>query len=97
VLGQQQKSPGDTSEVEREKSSTIALKSTVTVLIGIHDKLHGDLLYAKTEIAGGQLDAQDLDKIFVLFRSIMLPLAGLSMLPEYLIPYSGMGSNGPWL
>jgi hypothetical protein len=38
----------------------------MTALIGIHDKLHGDLLYARSEIAWGHLDSLDLDRIFVL-------------------------------
>lgn len=51
-------------------------------LIGIHDRLHGDLIYAKNEIAWGKLTASDLNAIFSILRSLLLPLAGISMLPD---------------
>jgi hypothetical protein len=51
-------------------------------LIGIHDRLHDDLVYARNEVAWGQLTALDLKEIFALLRSLMLPLAGISMLPD---------------
>jgi uncharacterized membrane protein YgaE (UPF0421/DUF939 family) len=34
---------------EREDSARGTLKSAMTALIGVHDKVHGDLLYARSE------------------------------------------------
>ena len=58
------------------------LKSAMAALIGIHDKMAADLALAKSEMAWGKLDATELHSMFILLRSVMLPLAGISMLPE---------------
>lgn len=60
------------------------LQTSMTKLNGLHSKLHADLFYSKDEIAWGKLSAEDLSGIASLFRSILLPLAGMSMLPEIL-------------
>jgi hypothetical protein len=67
---------------QRDESKANRLKSAMISLIGIHDNLHGDLVYAKNEIAWGKLTASDLEGIFSHLRSLFLPLAGLSMLPD---------------
>lgn len=61
-----------------------ALQGSMTKLNGLHSKLHADLFYSKDEIAWGKLSAEDLSSIVSLFRSLLLPLAGMSMLPEIL-------------
>ncbi|KAJ6111432.1 hypothetical protein N7523_007493 [Penicillium sp. IBT 18751x] len=60
------------------------LRSSMTKLNGLHSKLHADLFYSKDEIAWGKLSADDLSTIATLLRSILLPLSGMSMLPEIL-------------
>ena len=60
------------------------LQGSMTKLNGLHSKLHADLFYSKDEIAWGKLSAEDLSTIASLFRSLLLPLAGMSMLPEIL-------------
>jgi hypothetical protein len=53
-------------------------------LNGLHSKLHADLFYSKNELAWGKLSAEDLSAIASLSRSLLLPLSGMSMLPEIL-------------
>lgn len=60
------------------------LQASMIKLNGLHSKLHADLFYSKEEIAWGKLSAEDLSSIASLFQSILLPLAGISMLPEIL-------------
>ncbi|KAJ6023813.1 hypothetical protein N7540_004610 [Penicillium herquei] len=60
------------------------LQGAMAKLNGLHSKLHADLFYSKDEIAWGKLSAEDLSNIATLFRSLLLPLSGMSMLPEIL-------------
>lgn len=77
---QSQNLGGGNTDAEELKAKQ--LKSTMVSLIGTHDKLHGDLAYAKNEVAWGKLTASDLEEIFSHLRALFLPLAGLSMLPD---------------
>lgn len=58
------------------------LESKMAPLIGIHDRLHGDLLFARNEIAWGKLAASDLEGIFSRLRYLFLPAAGICMAPN---------------
>lgn len=60
------------------------LQGAMNKLNGLHSKLHADLFYSKEEIAWGKLLPEDLSKIAALFRGLLLPLAGMAMLPEIL-------------
>ncbi|KAJ5101335.1 hypothetical protein NUU61_003557 [Penicillium alfredii] len=60
------------------------LQTSMTKLNGLHSKLHADLFYSKAEIAWGKLSADDLSAITARMRSLLLPLSGMSMLPEIL-------------
>lgn len=60
------------------------LQASMAKLTGLHSKLHADLFYSKDEIAWGKLSAEDLSVIASLLRSVLLPLSGMSMLPEIL-------------
>ena len=59
-----------------------ALNGAVTSLVGLHGKLYGDMPFGKREIAWGKLSAKDLDEIFKLFRSILVPLVGMSTITD---------------
>lgn len=59
-----------------------ALRGSLDALLGLHGKLHGDMPFAKREIAWGKLDAKDLDEIFRLFRSILIPLIGMGTITD---------------
>ncbi|KAK9242053.1 hypothetical protein V1506DRAFT_548716 [Lipomyces tetrasporus] len=73
-------SEGDTDLQCKQKQ----LQAAMNKLNGLHSKLHADLFYSKEEIAWGKLSPEDLSTIASLFRSLLLPLAGMSMLPEIL-------------
>jgi hypothetical protein len=73
-------SEGDTDLQCKKKQ----LQAAMNKLNGLHSKLHADLFYSKEEIAWGKLSPKDLSTIASLFRSLLLPLAGMSMLPEIL-------------
>jgi hypothetical protein len=59
-----------------------ALKANLEALTGLHGKLHGDISFAKREMAWGKLDAKDIDEIFTLFRQILIPLIGISTITD---------------
>lgn len=65
-----------------ETPESKALKSTIAALTGLHGKLHGDLPFAKREVAWGNLNAHDLDEIFRLFRGILIPVIGMSTISD---------------
>lgn len=73
-------SEGDTNLQSKQKQ----LQAAMNKLNGLHSKLHADLFYSKEEIAWGKLSPEDLSMMASLFRSLLLPLAGMSMLPEIL-------------
>ena len=70
------------------------LSNMVKGLQELHGKLHGDLIFAKREIAYGKLDASDLDEIFKMYRDIMLPLVGMSSIADI---FHRVGENRGWI
>ena len=58
------------------------LKDAIGGLGVLHGKLHGDLHFAKKEIACGKLKADDLSEVFRLFRNIMLPMVGMGTIVD---------------
>lgn len=59
----------------------LALKEAVDKLTSIHSSAHGQLYYAKQEIAFGKLTGENLEEFFLRLRAAYLPLAGIGMLP----------------
>ncbi|KAJ5375976.1 hypothetical protein N7509_012862 [Penicillium cosmopolitanum] len=78
--GEEEESESDTDL----QSSIKDLQVSMAKLNAVHNTLHADLFYSKDEIAWGKLSADDLSGIASLFRSLLLPLAGMSMMPEIL-------------
>ncbi|KAF2103870.1 hypothetical protein NA57DRAFT_70079 [Rhizodiscina lignyota] len=64
-------------EAERTPQAK-AVKGAVNALQAQHGKLHGDLTFAKREIAFGKLGANELKSMFEMHRRCILPLIGLS-------------------
>jgi hypothetical protein len=60
----------------------VALKGAISGLTALHGKLHGDMVFAKREAAWGKLDAKDIEEIYGLFRSIIIPLIGMSTIAD---------------
>ncbi|KAF2466093.1 uncharacterized protein BDR25DRAFT_237792 [Lindgomyces ingoldianus] len=71
------KSKKSTKKVEVE-----ALKKITSTITELHGKLHGDLPFAKREIAYGKLGPEDLGEIFKHLRAVMVPMAGLGSLVD---------------
>lgn len=69
------------------------LKASIAKLNELHCKLHADLFYSKDEIAWGKLSASDLNEIASPLRNLLLPLSGMSILPEIL--ETGVKNEGP--
>ena len=59
-----------------------ALKGAISAITALHGKLHGDMVFAKREMAWGKLNAKDIDEIYVLFRGIIIPLIGMSTIAD---------------
>lgn len=66
----------------REKSAI--LKKATAGLKGQYDRLLGDIPFAKRELAWGKLSAPDISEIQTLFRKIMVPATGMSLVIEML-------------
>lgn len=58
------------------------LKGAISGLTALHGKLHGDLEFAKREIAFGKLQPEDFDELFLLFQGILIPLIGMSTITD---------------
>lgn len=80
--------PGKKKESAKTQSDptqtpeAMALKDAISGLTTLHGKLHGDIVFAKREAAWGKLDAKDIDEIYNLFRSILIPLIGMSTIAD---------------
>ncbi|KAJ5213279.1 hypothetical protein N7449_000448 [Penicillium cf. viridicatum] len=59
-----------------------AIRGAVRQITDIHAKLHGDLTFAKREVALGKLGPDDLQAIFRHLRQIMIPVVGLSFVVD---------------
>ena len=66
----------------REKSAI--LKKATAGLKAQYDRLLGDIPFAEREIAWGKLNARDISEIQTLFRKIMVPATGMSLVIEML-------------
>lgn len=58
------------------------LKSMMNSLGELYSKMSVELTFAKKEIAYGKLDATDLEQMFKLSRSILLPINGMSSIAD---------------
>lgn len=65
-----------------ETAQSKALKGAITGLTTLHGKLHGDIPFAKREVAWGKLNGKDFDEIFRLLRGILIPLIGMSTISD---------------
>ncbi|KAJ6098814.1 hypothetical protein N7467_000349 [Penicillium canescens] len=59
-----------------------AIRAAIRQITDLHAKLHGDLTFAKREIAIGKLGPDDLQTIFRHLRQIMIPVVGLSFVVD---------------
>ncbi|KAF4954349.1 hypothetical protein FSARC_12162 [Fusarium sarcochroum] len=69
------------------------LKQQVSSVKELYTKMHQELVMAKREIAWGKLRTQDLDAISDLCRRILMPVGGMSHLPDIL---KRIEENGGW-
>ncbi|KAJ5496497.1 Brefeldin A sensitivity protein [Penicillium fimorum] len=59
-----------------------AIRRAVRNITDIHAKLHGDLTFAKREVALGKLGPDDIQAIFRHLRQIMVPVVGLGFVVD---------------
>ncbi|KAF2873852.1 hypothetical protein BDV95DRAFT_488880 [Massariosphaeria phaeospora] len=67
---------------ELKSPEVVTLKKLMATITALHGKLHGDLPFAKREIAYGKLTPDDFESIFKHLREIMMPLMGLGSLMD---------------
>ena len=75
-------SSADNSEKTNATLGAEKLKAALGGIGAIHGKLHGDLDFAKKEVAFSKLDAKDLGEIFKLLKEIMLPMHGMGSVAD---------------
>ncbi|KAL3292387.1 MFS transporter protein [Colletotrichum asianum] len=69
-------------EMTKEARAAGELKGTALAISALFGKMHGDMVFAKRDIAYGKLDAKDMSEIFNRLRSIMIPLNGISTIVD---------------
>ena len=67
-------------EKPRLRPEVEAVKNLTATFTALHGKLHGDLPFAKREMAYGKMTPEDFESIFKHLRGIMMPLVGLGSL-----------------
>ncbi|EWZ86355.1 hypothetical protein BFJ63_vAg13883 [Fusarium oxysporum f. sp. narcissi] len=78
----------------RRDQAEKSLKKQVSSVKELYTKMHEELVMAKREIAWGKLRTQDLDAISDLCRRILMPVGGMSHLPDIL---KRVEENGGWV
>lgn len=76
--------PDDKEKLEEPKlrPEVEAVKKLTATFTALHAKLHGDLPFAKREIAYGKMTPEDFENIYKHLRSIMMPMVGLGSLVD---------------
>ncbi|KAK1978596.1 hypothetical protein LZ30DRAFT_728523 [Colletotrichum cereale] len=69
-------------ELTNEAKAAGELKATALAISALFGKMHGDILFAKRDIAYGKLNSKDIGEIFNRLRSIMIPLNGISTIVD---------------
>ncbi|KAK1470517.1 hypothetical protein CCUS01_06282 [Colletotrichum cuscutae] len=69
-------------EMTKEAKAAGELKATALAISALFGKMHGDILFAKRDIAYGKLNSKDIGEIFNRLRSIMIPLNGISTIVD---------------
>lgn len=59
-----------------------AIRVAIQNITDLHGKLHGDLTFAKREVAIGKLGPDDLRAMFKRLRKVMVPVMGLSFIVD---------------
>lgn len=85
---------GNVQSNPTQTPEAMALKGAISGLTALHGKLHGDIVFAKREAAWGKLNAKDIDEIYKLFRSIIIPLIGMSTIADI---FERIGERRGWL
>jgi hypothetical protein len=84
VASSKNAAPKDKSNDKKSEEETLeqkdarALLATVQQLRALGGKMHADLSFAKRDIAWCKLDAKDLGDMYTLFRSIYIPVLGMT-------------------
>ncbi|EFQ34474.1 hypothetical protein CGRA01v4_00096 [Colletotrichum graminicola] len=69
-------------ELTHEAKAAGELKATTLAIAALFGKMHGDILFAKRDIAYGKLDSKDIGEIYNRLRSVMIPLNGISTIVD---------------
>ncbi|KAH7139665.1 hypothetical protein B0J13DRAFT_558318 [Dactylonectria estremocensis] len=75
------------AEVKFSKARSRLIKASDT-LNALDAKIQAGLKYSRNEMAWGKLSAADLDEISMLLRAVLLPLSGMSLLPDIVNSFS---------
>ncbi|KAJ0166364.1 Uncharacterized protein CTA2_7573 [Colletotrichum tanaceti] len=69
-------------EMTKEAKAAGEVKATALAISALFGKMHGDIQFAKRDIAYGKLNSKDLGEIYNRLRSIMIPLNGISTIVD---------------
>ncbi|KAK2053360.1 hypothetical protein LY76DRAFT_554120 [Colletotrichum caudatum] len=69
-------------EITNEAKAAGEIKATALAISALFGKMHGDILFAKRDIAYGKLNSKDIGEIYNRLRSIMIPLNGIGTIVD---------------
>ncbi|OLN85314.1 Uncharacterized protein C57A7.05 [Colletotrichum chlorophyti] len=69
-------------ELTKEAKAANDLKATALAISALFGKMHGDIVFAKRDIAYGKLTSKDIGEIYNRLRSIMIPLNGITTIVD---------------
>lgn len=62
------------ARLTKEQKTAMALRGSLAAARELMGKIHGDIKFAKRDVAWGKLDAKDISDMFGLWRSISIPM-----------------------
>ncbi|KAL7944133.1 hypothetical protein V8C42DRAFT_353954 [Trichoderma barbatum] len=65
---------GKAKLMTKEMKASKRLEETVDAIKNLASKIHGDMTFAKRDIAWGNLDAKDLSQVFILIQNVAIPI-----------------------
>ncbi|KAK4546746.1 hypothetical protein LTR36_001478 [Oleoguttula mirabilis] len=83
-LSSQHSSTDDSVGPDAQIQAGNALKQQMAALKALYIKMHQDLIMAKREVAWGKLSARDINAVSDLFRRVLMPIGGMSHIPDIL-------------
>ncbi|EHK26664.1 uncharacterized protein TRIVIDRAFT_50219 [Trichoderma virens Gv29-8] len=88
---------GNAKCITKEAKAAKELEETLGAIKVSTAKMHGDMTFAKRDIAWGKLDAKDLSQAFTLIQNVMIPIVAIGSVMDILrrvVHHGGLSGKG---